>query len=538
MDKNSLGLDSVNQSSDVKEIPWETPATGELKEIPWGQQTGQPGQPGTRPRLRPADSQTLRDLASQEGADHLVPVIQAIYGQESGSGANQATSIDGARGGMQVIPATFQRYAKPGERIDNDVDNMRVGVRIIKDLATKFGNDPARIATGYFSGEGNVNAGQGSAWKRDARDGNGKSVSGYVSDVMQRVAGVSNAQAEEVQPAKTDLSKVPKWADVIAKPGFFDLPEAKRAEIKAAYFDSYIAPHTGDDRDSLRSEFLAKKDEGPGLMSRAASVVGDMFKPAPSIAEQAAKLPTNELPTTSRVPVERKVREAFNAQWDAATPEQRAAMAQQQGTGGMLARERAGLFEQADKLAQGAPTAAMFDPRVEARRSALIAKGEDPRFAERAAMEGARAGAMPGQELAALGGTAQKSEYDFDTKNLFDPNKENNGLNNPLVRGVAKGGLGLGKAAAGYTQFVGDVLGIDGMAESGKRVGGAISGKEGAIGERGDFGTRNLEGAINSITQQIPLLIAGVKGASEAAVLGGMAVQSFGQEDGDGGAKG
>ncbi|CAB4154472.1 LT_GEWL domain containing protein [uncultured Caudovirales phage] len=538
MDKNTLGLDSVNQSSELKEIPWETPATGELKEIPWDQPAGQPGQPGTRQRLRPVDSQTLRDLAAQEGAEHLSPVIQAIYGQESGSGATQATSVNGARGGMQVIPATFQRYAKPGERIDNPDDNMRVGVRIIKDLATKFGNNPAKIAAGYFSGEGNVNAGKGSAWKRDARDGNGKSVSGYVSDVMQRVAGISNAQAGEAQPAKPDLSKTPKWADVIAKPGFFDLPEAKRAEIKSAYFDNFIAPHTGDDRESLRAEFLAKKDEGPGMLSRAASAVGDLFKSAPSIAEGAAALPAKELPTTSRVPVERKVREAFNAQWDAATPEQRAAMARQQGIGGMLARERAGVFEQSDKLTQGSPTAAMFDPRIEARRAQLIAKGEDPRFAERAALEGARAGALPGQEIAALGGTAQKSEYDFDTKNLFDPNKDLNGLNNPLARGVAKGGLGLGKAAAGYTQFVGDVLGIDGMAESGKRVGGAISGKEGAIGERGDFGTRNLEGAINSITQQIPLLIAGVKGASEAAVLGGMAFQSFGQEYSDGRARG
>jgi hypothetical protein len=534
--KDTLGLDSLNTSSGLKEIPWDN-TSGALTEIPWDTPAKQPGAPDTRQRLRQVDAATLRLLADQEGAGHLVPVIEALYGQESGSGANARTSTDGAQGGMQIIPATFQRYAKPGERIDSPDDNMRVGVRIIKDLANKFGNDPAKIATGYFSGEGNVNPGQGSAWKNDARDGNGKSVSGYVSDVLKRVGGAPTKEQAPQQSAP-DLDKAPKWKDVIGKPEYAALSDAEKAEAKAAYFDYWIAPHAGDERDAIRAKFLSQKDEGPSLLSRAASAVGDMFKSEPSIAEKAAALPAKELPTTSRVPVERKVRDAFNAQWDAATPEQRAALAQQPGWQGMLARERAGLFEQAGKAAQGTPSSAMLDPRVEARRAQLIAKGEDPRFAERAAMEGARAGALPGQEVAALGGTAQKSEFDFDTKNLFDPNKNPNGLNNPLTRGIAKGGLGLGKAAAGYTQFVGDVLGIDGMAKSGKRVGGAISGKEDAIGDRGDFLGRNFEGAINSITQQLPLLIGGVKGASEAAVLSGMAFQSFGQEYSDGRAKG
>lgn len=227
---------------------------------------GSGGSPGTslsgfldtpaKPTAAQGRVSDVSSIIAQEGADHLKPVIEAIYKQESGAGANARTSIDGAHGGMQIIPATFQRYAKPGERIDNPDDNMRVGVRIIKDLAGKFGNDPAKIATGYFSGEGNVNAGQGSAWKNDRADGNGKRVSGYVADILAKVGGISNAQAAQPASALPDLAKAPKWADIAAKPEFASLPADKQAQAKSAYFDYYIAPHAGQQAEALRQQFM------------------------------------------------------------------------------------------------------------------------------------------------------------------------------------------------------------------------------------------------------------------------------------------
>lgn len=231
MDNKSLGLDSLFRADEQEQVS----------------------------RSRGKASTSVSDIdgiLAQEGADHLKPVIQAIYGQESGGGANSRTSVDGARGGMQVIPATFQRFAKPGERIDNPDDNMRVGVRIIKSLADKFGNDPAKIATGYFSGEGNVNPGQGSAWKRDARDGNGKSVSGYVSDVVRRVGGQQAAQ-----PELPDLSKAPTWAQVTQDPEYATLSPEDKKQAKAAYFDYWIAPHAGDETEAIRAQFFGQQDE-------------------------------------------------------------------------------------------------------------------------------------------------------------------------------------------------------------------------------------------------------------------------------------
>ena len=137
----------------------------------------------------------LDKILESEGASHLKDVVSALYGQESGSGANPATSTDGARGHMQIMPATFAQLSRPGESIDRPEDNLRVGVRLIKQLGDKFGNDPARIAVGYFSGEDNVNPRGDTPYKRNPADGNGKRVSGYVQDVLGRL--VPSAQAQD-----------------------------------------------------------------------------------------------------------------------------------------------------------------------------------------------------------------------------------------------------------------------------------------------------------------------------------------------------
>lgn len=122
-------------------------------------------------------------------------IKRSLHMQESGGRATSVTSIDGAVGGHQIIPETFARYAKPGEVITSPEDNTRVFNRIVDDLAGKFNNDPARIAVGYFSGEGNVApAGSPTPYKHDYKDGNGKSTSSYVSDVVGRLGKAQGTQ--------------------------------------------------------------------------------------------------------------------------------------------------------------------------------------------------------------------------------------------------------------------------------------------------------------------------------------------------------
>jgi hypothetical protein len=147
------------------------------------------------------------ELQAIAGKSALASVSGAILGQESGNNPNIGRSIDGAIGAAQIMPSTFAQYALPGEDINNPADNLAVHQRIIQDLSQRSGGDPARIAVGYFSGPGNIAPPDSpTPWKADRADGNGKSVSAYVSDVMGRIgnAVIPSANASEMP----DLSKM------------------------------------------------------------------------------------------------------------------------------------------------------------------------------------------------------------------------------------------------------------------------------------------------------------------------------------------
>lgn len=153
------------------------------------------------------------EILAAAGAGGTNPVSSAILNQESGNNPGSPTSIDGAIGRGQILPATFAQYAKPGEKIENDADNLAVHNRIIEDLTQKTGGDPARIAVGYFSGPGNIAPPDSpTPWKKDHTDGNGKSVSSYVSDVLGRMpkqyADSGQVATDGKVDGNADLSKL------------------------------------------------------------------------------------------------------------------------------------------------------------------------------------------------------------------------------------------------------------------------------------------------------------------------------------------
>lgn len=76
---------------------------------------------------------------NEEGiTGNVADIARSIYQQESGSGKNTKTSNAGGRGGMQIIPATFNRVADKGWNIDDPVHNARAGVRYINTLYSKL----------------------------------------------------------------------------------------------------------------------------------------------------------------------------------------------------------------------------------------------------------------------------------------------------------------------------------------------------------------------------------------------------------------
>jgi hypothetical protein len=127
-------------------------------------------------------------------------LFYAIHGQESSFGQNPSTSSTGARGDMQIEPATFAQFAQPGESIDNRDDNLRVGRRILGYYLEEY-QDPARAAVAYFSGPGNVSPpGSPYPFLHDFADPSGKTTSSYVQDVTHRM-GYAAAQKGGVGPS-------------------------------------------------------------------------------------------------------------------------------------------------------------------------------------------------------------------------------------------------------------------------------------------------------------------------------------------------
>ena len=146
--------------------------------------------------------QTQMDYASAMGTGPgtATTIADAIMMQESG-GRDGLVSVDGARGKFQIMPGTFAQFAQPGESIDVAADNAAVGRRIIDSYSQKWGGDPARVAVAYFSGPGNVSEpGSPKPWKEDRRDGNGMSVSRYVSQVTGRLRTSTEGAPEYQRP--------------------------------------------------------------------------------------------------------------------------------------------------------------------------------------------------------------------------------------------------------------------------------------------------------------------------------------------------
>lgn len=97
------------------------------------------------------------DALKAEGVSgKLAEIARSIYEQESSSGKNTATSNAGAVGHMQIIPATFNRFADKGWSANNPEHNMRTGLRYLKFLEPLAGGKPELIGAGYYGGEGAI----------------------------------------------------------------------------------------------------------------------------------------------------------------------------------------------------------------------------------------------------------------------------------------------------------------------------------------------------------------------------------------------
>ena len=93
-------------------------------------------------------------IKAENLSPHKAEVFKAIHKKEFSPG--DPTSNAGAVGPMQMIQATFDRYANKDWNIHNPEHNLRAAARYISDLHDKTNGNIEAIAQGYYGGEGAI----------------------------------------------------------------------------------------------------------------------------------------------------------------------------------------------------------------------------------------------------------------------------------------------------------------------------------------------------------------------------------------------
>jgi soluble lytic murein transglycosylase-like protein len=123
-------------------------------------------------------------------------VVAAVMRVESAYDP-RARSHAGARGLMQLMPATAARFGVKQEELYEPKRNLEAGVRYLRFLLDRFGNDPVRVFAAYNAGENAVDRYDGVPPYRETRD--------YVKKVMRHL-GVENPVAPAAGPSRHALA--------------------------------------------------------------------------------------------------------------------------------------------------------------------------------------------------------------------------------------------------------------------------------------------------------------------------------------------
>ena len=143
--------------------------------------------------------QAFRKAMADEGVlgTPLEQIALKTAGFESGWDAD-AVSNRGARGLMQVMPATFSEIADEGWDINDPYANARAGIRYLKQGWDKSGGDPALTGAYYYGGPGGMQAAMNGEARYDPVNPNFPSTIEY----GQRLA---NAVGQGQKPMNTNF---------------------------------------------------------------------------------------------------------------------------------------------------------------------------------------------------------------------------------------------------------------------------------------------------------------------------------------------
>lgn len=101
--------------------------------------------------------------------EQLNPALVAAMIRHESAFDPGAVSVKGARGLMQLMPATASRFGIPVSELFNPARNIEAGTRYLKWLTGRFPEDLPRILAAYNAGEANVDRYQGVPPFRETR---------------------------------------------------------------------------------------------------------------------------------------------------------------------------------------------------------------------------------------------------------------------------------------------------------------------------------------------------------------------------------
>jgi Transglycosylase SLT domain len=96
-------------------------------------------------------------------------VVAALIGAES-AGNPRAVSRKGARGLMQLMPATAERFGTRKEKLYDPKENLEAGIRYLSWLVEQFPGDLSKVLAAYNAGENAVLRYGGIPPYRETRD--------------------------------------------------------------------------------------------------------------------------------------------------------------------------------------------------------------------------------------------------------------------------------------------------------------------------------------------------------------------------------
>lgn len=392
-----------------------------------------------------------------------------------------------ARGALQIMPATAKAY--PQYDLNDPADASRAGLHYFLDNLNQFGGDLDAATIAHHAGPGTAKK-----WLREGRAGTVDRATGLsTDDYLLKVTGGKRAK-----PADKWWESDPV-APAEAAGNWWESDPVEPAEAPGLLERGWGA---------LKDTFAAPSGETVAVRPHPGEKAPVAAKPDSVMADYAGEQSAQQTPANAQT-------RAFVQQQYDAHPEKREAMLSRPDWLGDIARQIDAEYQAMNPAEALAP----FDQRREAKLERNRAQGMDPATAEMTT-----ASQMIGGEAPV--GSIKASDFDFDLKQRYEGA-------NPALRGAVKGYEGYKQGVLGFLQAGADLVGADFASGQFRQGAREAAGRAAAIGE-GEAGARLFEGAVASLTQQLPLLIGGSIAGGQALILSGMAAQAFGQEYSEG----